>query len=342
MRQISPLEKEIRFLYNKHNKSTKYPLEMKKIDFPLYIKKILLKETKKTNLEKKKLEKYRNKLLYDLSLESLHLEQRNKEKLTQKRKEKQQKISKNKEIKYQTDNTKIKHFGIWFTNDEKAKLNRENYAVIDKKVHSKVGTRMLDWYKKNPMERMKIYEDEQCTIYAGGWCIRHQQDCLKNFDLNINYFSKLEKDKFEHSLSLLLKRRKGFKQIYDINDLEEISGIYILILDEYKQIYIGQSKNIKKEILAHWRKKKYFDKLIFGTVESSIISIESFGFLDTTRIFAIKAEKEWELNDIEKTLIGLMNKKYLLNRTSGGICGNDCYAQLEIINNRNKRKLCRH
>ena len=50
-------------------------------------------------------------------------------------------------------------------------------------------------------------------------------------------------------------------------------------------MYIGISNDIKKRILTHWGSKKDFDRLLFGKKENSVLSIDSFGALDTTRIF---------------------------------------------------------
>lgn len=157
--------------------------------------------------------------------------------------------------------------------------------------------------------------------------------------MNISFFEKLDTEKFNKALLALLKHRKNFIQIYDINELEKIKGIYILVLDNYKQIYIGQSTNIKQRILQHWRKTKEFDRLICGKIEDSVLSIDSFGCLDTTRIFVLETKTLWEIDNSEKTLIESINKKYLLNRTSGGIHGNSTFAMLEIAANRNLRNL---
>ena len=74
----------------------------------------------------------------------------------------------------------------------------------------------------------------------------------------------------------------------DLNELAGKQGVYILVLDEYKQAYIGKSEaagGMKQRILNHWSKRKEFGRLLNGKVESSILSIDSFGALDTTRIF---------------------------------------------------------
>lgn len=59
-----------------------------------------------------------------------------------------------------------------------------------------------------------------------------------------------------------------------------------------------------------------FDRMIFGTKENSILSINSFRSLDTTRIFVYLTSNTYHLED---KLINQFDNKYLLNRTAGGV-----------------------
>jgi len=43
-------------------------------------------------------------------------------------------------------------------------------------------------------------------------------------------------------------------------------------------------RGAKEHIRQHWSKTKQFDRLLWGSVTESIISIDSFRALDTTRI----------------------------------------------------------
>jgi len=114
------------------------------------------------------------------------------------------------------------------------------------------------------------------------------------------------------------------EEIYDLNECKDVVGVYVLVLDNYKQIYIGQShSSIKTRIMRHWSTKKEFDKLIFGKVDNSILSIDSFGALDTTRIFIYPTELCYE---VEEKMVDFFEKKYLLNRTAGGIGGEHNYT----------------
>lgn len=237
------------------------------------------------------------------------------------------------------DNIYINHFGVKIKN-KNLNINRENYEIIDKKVHNKVPQFIIDSYREEPEKRKRIYEDEECTIYSDEWCIKHQNDCLKNYDYNMSFFEQLDEKDFNKFLNKLIKHSKKIKEVYNLNECKDSIGVYILVLDKYKQIYIGQSKSsIKTRIMRHWSTKKEFDRLIFGKVENSILSIDSFGALDTTRIFVYPTYNSYE---VEEQLVNLMDSNYLLNRTAGGIGSDHNYtndktmALLSIAANRKK------
>lgn len=59
-----------------------------------------------------------------------------------------------------------------------------------------------------------------------------------------------------------------------------------MVLDNYRQAYIGQSWDMRKRIKKHWSWTKQFDRLLWGRVQESVMSIDSFRTLDTTRIVA--------------------------------------------------------
>lgn len=226
---------------------------------------------------------------------------------------------------------KIVHFGVKINKTPRLLISRDNYAIINKSN----TTTDEDYMKRYSIETiLEIFEDESCKIYNDKWCEKHRKKCLKNFDLNMQYMNNLSEDKFNKELNKLLKLRK-FIQIHDLNACDKIEGIYILVLDKYKQIYIGMSNNIKRRIMAHWSKKMSFDRLICGNVESSVLSVDSFGALDTTRIYIYPT---YDIYDEEKYLESKINSNFLLNRTGGGIGQNNDYA-FEILVNLKRRKL---
>jgi hypothetical protein len=102
------------------------------------------------------------------------------------------------------------------------------------------------------------------------------------------------------------------------------------------------SENIKKRIMSHWSGKKSLEKLIFGDVCSSILSIDSFGALDTTRIFYIETSSTYKT---EEKIVKAFDSGYMLNRTAGGIGTYENYtdtkasATLAVLANQKRRDL---
>ena len=64
------------------------------------------------------------------------------------------------------------------------------------------------------------------------------------------YIEKEAFEKFNKYLSSFVKRNR-FKEIDDLKTVSGVEGIYLLVLDEYKQVYIGISTDIKKRIMQH-------------------------------------------------------------------------------------------
>lgn len=169
-------------------------------------------------------------------------------------------------------------------------------------------------------------------IHSDEWCQKHLENCLKNYDLNMAYFNTLDKIEFNFELDRFVKE-KDLIEVHDLNEYKDIKGYYIMVLDEFNQAYIGTTDNIRGRIMAHWSKRKDFDRLIFGGVNKSILSIDSFRAFDTTRIFVKKTNRVYSL---ENKLIKGFQPKFLLNRTKGGILEG---GLIEAIENRKTREL---
>lgn len=88
-----------------------------------------------------------------------------------------------------------------------------------------------------------------------------------------------------------------------------------MVLDGYKQAYVGQAWDIRKRIKRHWSGTKQFDRLIFGDKDTSVLSVDSFRALDSTRIFAAKTIRGEEL---EQRLVNTFPPDFLFNRVPGG------------------------
>lgn len=200
---------------------------------------------------------------------------------------------------------KVEHLGLKvFGSKYKLKLIREEYAIISKK-----SSLLTIGGTKN------IHEDKDGKIYTDDWCIKHQKKCLENYDLHMQFFSLLDHDEFNKEVNSFLNRYPMFNQVNDLNELNEKNGYYVLILDEYCQVYVGTSENILRRIKQHWVTRKSFDRLLFGTVENSIMSIDSFRALDTTRVLAYETPNTFHEED---DYVNFFSSQFRTNRLAGG------------------------
>ncbi len=200
------------------------------------------------------------------------------------------------------------HFGITLRASKYGKeLSRENYAIINNKSS-------FLWKFTNLKD---AYTDETGRYYTDTWCRAYREKCLENFDLNMKFFQSLNHDEFEHEIMNFLQTHRQFKEIADLNEYDGISGYYLMVLDKYCQIYIGTTKNIKRRICQHWAYVKPFDRLLFpmDKVNTSIISIDSFRALDTTRIFIHATHNLYKQED---TFINCFPRQFISNRVGGG------------------------
>lgn len=169
-------------------------------------------------------------------------------------------------------------------------------------------------------------------IYPESYIESHTKNCFENFDLNMEYYNLLSKQEFNEELTRFLDKTKVFKEVTDLSLLKGSPGYYVMVLDEYSQVYIGISGDITKRLRVHWSAQKQFDRLIFGGIDDSILSIDSFRAYDTTRIFAYVTD---DFQSFENEYINYFDPKYMLNRTVGGTLN----GLTEAILHRKTRKL---
>lgn len=170
--------------------------------------------------------------------------------------------------------------------------------------------------RKNYIEKIIFKDPSSKKFFTDSIIEKHMKDCLYNYDQNMQYFRSLSHEDFNEALKNVVSKIGNFQEITDLNSVNGKSGYYMMVLDEYTQVYIGTSRDIKKRIQQHWRMQMYFDRMLFGTKENSILSINSFRALDTTRIFVSLTPNTFTL---ENKIINQMDYKYLLNRTAGGL-----------------------
>lgn len=183
-----------------------------------------------------------------------------------------------------------------------------------------------DLYEKLLLESplFQFYIDKYAPLYTDEQCVKLRDRALKNLDYNLRFFSKLDQGVFRAEIARFLASRSDFIQVDNLKDYDKKAGVYIMVLGNYCQLYIGVSSNISQRIQAHWMYNTHpLDRLIImGDIEHSKICVDAFGPLDTTEIYAklIPNPTVEELSAIEQELItGVFSDCFLLNRTSGGL-----------------------
>lgn len=213
------------------------------------------------------------------------------------------------------------HFGLKVLDGKFGlKLTRDKYAIINKK---------NSLCKFNSIK----YEDDEGKFYTDEWCEEHRKDCLQNYDLHMEYFSLLDHTKFNKEIESFLKKNNMFISVTDLNLYNGKPGYYIMVLDEYCQLYVGTTQDIQRRIRSHWSKNKPFDRLLFpmGAVNTSIMSIDSFRALDTTRIYVYETENTF--ND-EDYYINEFSPEFMCNRLAGGKITGGLIQAIEMMKSR--------
>lgn len=113
-------------------------------------------------------------------------------------------------------------------------------------------------------------------------------------------------DSFQSSLNHFLSEFVQFKQLDDLNEVNEQNGIYLLVLDKYNVCYLGQAVDIRKRVMRHWSRNDYYS----GT------GIDMFKAQDTTRIYVAPITKG--INHLEHRVINAFPSRYTLNYLAGG------------------------
>ena len=219
----------------------------------------------------------------------------------------------------------IMHFGIRVdATRPTARINRDTYTQVSERPS------IYNYHEaKYHIEHFKsafllLDEATQSVSYTEDHCNLLRDRALSNFDINMQKFALLDTSDFEDVLRKFTRRRH-FSEIANLNDAAwsdpcelGIDGyLYIMVLGQYKQVYIGMTRSaLKTRILQHWRKRKPLDRLVWGSLDVSPISIDSFGSLDTTHIYAKPVVENFlgYLDLTEHRYIHAYDQRYILNR----------------------------
>ncbi|WP_285117283.1 GIY-YIG nuclease family protein [Leifsonia sp. fls2-241-R2A-40a] len=193
------------------------------------------------------------------------------------------------------------------------RLTRDVYAVPSKRNTKPIPREFVSdemWE-----EMSEIYEDDDHRIYTDAWVAEWHDAVLENFDLNMAWFENIEPSAFEAVIAGMLAAEPKLQEVTDLRPLDGVSGVYVMVLDGYRQVYIGQATDIRARIKRHWSGVKQFDRLLWAHKHESVMSIDSFRALDTTRVFAVRTGRP---DMLEQKLVEAVPADYRLNRISGG------------------------
>ena len=141
-----------------------------------------------------------------------------------------------------------------------------------------------------------------------------------SFHLNMSYFMQLDRDAFETHVDDILHNRLGTfigdwveVPTFDDPSMKAVPGLYLMVLDKYKQIYVGSSTDIKRRICTHWSTRKPLSRMVSMLIWESKLPIDAFRAKDTTRIFCIP--EYVFMRDYELDLMQTISPQFSLNRS---------------------------
>lgn len=208
----------------------------------------------------------------------------------------------------------VKHFGETLRASRYShRLKRDEYALPNKTNTTWLPREMCS--EEQWAAHAWMYEDEDHRIYSDDFCALQREAALENFDMNKAFFRQLSGKDFLEALIGMLGKHKNLRPVTDLAAFDGVEGVYIMVLDLYKQAYIGQASDIRMRIKRHWSGTKQFDRLIFPDKETSVLAVDSFRARDTTRIFAAKTTRGLQL---EQSMVSTFPPDFLLNRVPGG------------------------
>jgi len=165
-------------------------------------------------------------------------------------------------------------------------------------------------------DRAWQFRDEEQTRFSDEFLLWNRDQAMRNLDLSLAYFDTLDAADFEEALGAVLAKGRSLHAVEDLSEWEGVEGVYVMVFDRFKQIYVGQSNNIRRRVRQHWTGRKSFDRLVYGTPYDSILPVDELRALDTTRLYAARSRNR---DALEERLERAAEPRFTLNRTMGGV-----------------------
>lgn len=109
---------------------------------------------------------------------------------------------------------------------------------------------------------------------------RKRSIAAKNFDMNMEFYSNLNYQEYSDALQYFITKYK-MREIDDLEEIKDLSGFYLMCLDDYCQFYFAMGI-IRKEITKFWYTPCGFSN---NPGPNYSLEISNFGIFDTKRIF---------------------------------------------------------
>lgn len=146
----------------------------------------------------------------------------------------------------------VEHFGELIRPGKYGhRLTREMYALANKKSSARISEHMLTEELRTLLA--PHFEDAGFTIRTDEYCRQQRRDALENFDLNMAFFAQIPRLDFEEALTEMLGKNKALRPVTHLMSYDGDEGLYVMVLDEYRQAYIGQASDVRRRIKAHCR-----------------------------------------------------------------------------------------
>lgn len=161
--------------------------------------------------------------------------------------------------------------------------------------------------EKEHSKRHDEYSNEKYLEYK-----RDIDKYVENVLINIHTLKELSHHDFEKELSRVIKKYH-FKEVDDISSYKNC--LYLIVLDEYKQFYVGKAvTSLKNRMRKHWTAKIIPAKHLWnGGFEASRIKFDDFKMFDATRIFVCEDIKTMLIENKDEA----SDRRIEINNTAG-------------------------
>ncbi|MGO1489098.1 MAG: hypothetical protein ACTHWA_11190 [Arachnia sp.] len=191
-------------------------------------------------------------------------------------------------------------------------MTRDLFAYPRRAPHQRVRRHELSQDDWNSLAW--AYQDEEHARHSDLHLLVERDAALVHFDLSIQYFAILNEASFEDALRHVLSQA-DLRPVTLLPEWDGISGVYLMVFDEYRQFYIGQASDIRKRVRDHWTKRKRFDHLLFHGKYASVFPVDEFRPLDNTRLYAVRSDAQY---DLQRDLVAAADPHFVLKRIDGG------------------------